>query len=134
MSMSVPNELCMLAGAALVGLLTLVWATFAGASQRPLSWLAGPRDDAQPPLTGMAGRLTRAYANFMETFPLFATFLLVAWLAGDLGPLTHWGAALYVAARALYVPLYAWGVKGLRTVVWVAALVGLLMVLAALVL
>jgi len=38
------------------------------------------------------------------------------------------GAQVYLYARLLYVPLYAFGIVGLRTVVWVASFVGLFLV------
>jgi uncharacterized MAPEG superfamily protein len=85
-----------------------------------------------PPLTGVAGRLERAFRNYMETFPLFAAALLAAVVAQKTGPLTLWGAGLYVAARALYVPIYAAGIRLVRTLVWFVGVVGLVMVLVAL--
>ena len=39
------------------------------------------------------------------------------------------GAQLYFWARVVYVPAYAVGIPFLRTVVWGAALVGIVMVL-----
>ena len=41
-------------------------------------------------------------------------------------------AGLYVAARALYAPLYASGIPTIRTLVWLVSIVGLVMVLVAL--
>ena len=84
-------------------------------------------------LTGVAGRLERAFANFRETFPFFAALVVVDYLGGRLGDLTAYGAALYVASRALYIPLYAFGVPYLRSLVWVASMVGILALLSALV-
>ncbi|MFN3522401.1 MAG: MAPEG family protein [Phenylobacterium sp.] len=124
-------ELQLLAAAVVIGLVQLLWATVAGTRQRgDLSWGMGPRDEARP-LSGVPARLERAFANFMETFPLFAAAVIVAYLAAKLGTLTLWGAGLYVAARALYVPLYAAGVPALRSLVWGVSLVGVLMVIAA---
>jgi uncharacterized MAPEG superfamily protein len=68
----------------------------------------------------------------MVTFPLFAAAVVAADLMGRLGALTMWGSALYVAARALYVPLYAFGVPVARTLVWIVGSLGLLLVIAAL--
>jgi uncharacterized MAPEG superfamily protein len=39
---------------------------------------------------------------------------------------------MYVAGRAIYAPLYAAGVPMLRSVVWFASLIGLVMILVAL--
>ena len=84
------------------------------------------------PLDGVAGRLDRAFRNFMETFPFYAAAVLVAALAAKFSPLTLWGSVLYVAGRALYVPIYAAGTPWLRTVVWFVSVVGIAMILSAL--
>ena len=68
-----------------------------------------------PPLAGTAGRLDRAMRNFLETFPLFAAAVLIAALAGRHNWMTEWGAVLYFAARVAYVPLYAYGVRIVRS-------------------
>ncbi|WP_168073302.1 MAPEG family protein [Caulobacter sp. SSI4214] len=125
-------ELQMVAAAVLIGLVHLVWAAAAAQPQRGLKWNAGPRDEPIV-LTGVAGRLERAFTNFRETFPFFAALVVVDYLGGRLGDLTAYGAALYVAARALYIPLYALGVPYLRSLVWVASMVGILALLSALV-
>jgi uncharacterized MAPEG superfamily protein len=125
-------ELQMLAAAVVLGLVHLFWAAAAAQSQRGLKWNVGPRDTPVE-LTGMAGRLERAFTNFRETFPFFAAAVLVAYLGGRLGTLTTYGAALYVGARAVYVFLYAFGVPVVRSLVWLASMVGLGLILAALV-
>jgi uncharacterized MAPEG superfamily protein len=126
-------ELKLLGAAIVVGLVQLLWAAAAArAHQGDLKWAAGPRDTPMP-LGGVAARLDRAFWNFAETFPFFAAAVLACAVAGKLGtPLTIWGCGLYVGARALYAPLYASGVPTIRTLVWLAAMAGLIMVLAAL--
>ena len=95
-------------------------------------WNAGPRDEVMPPVTPLTGRLERAQANLYETLPLFIGAVLIAHVAGEDGFLTYWGASLYFWARVVYVPLYAFGVTGLRSLAFLASLVGLLMIVAAL--
>ena len=95
-------------------------------------WNAGPRDEATPPPGRLAGRLMRAQANLFETLPLFAAAVIVAEVAGKTGTLTLWGAGLYFAARLVYLPLYALGVAYVRSLVWLVATAGLVMVIAAL--
>ena len=95
-----------------------------------MAWLLGPRDEPKP-VGVVAARLTRALANFLETFPLFAAALLACDFAGKFGPLTHWGAMLYVVGRLLYVPIYAAGMSVVRTLVWTASMVGIVMVIVA---
>jgi len=131
MGSSVPVELKLLVAAAIIGLVQIVWAAAAGAGgERDLAWLAGPRDEAKP-VSVVAARLDRALKNFLESFPLFAAALLACLAASKLGPLTLYGAGLYVIGRALYVPLYASGVAFLRTLVWTVSIVGIVMVIVA---
>jgi uncharacterized MAPEG superfamily protein len=125
-------ELKLLLAAVGIGLIQLTIAAVAARRQQNLAWAAGPRDDAMPPLTGVAGRLDRAFRNFMETFPFFAAAVLVAYLSGHSGSaLSVWGATLYVVARATYVPLYAAGIPRIRTLAWAVAVLGILLVIAA---
>jgi uncharacterized MAPEG superfamily protein len=130
MNGATPAELKLLGVAVIVGLVQLSWATAVARREQDPKWVLGPQDD-KPPLGRMAARVDRAFKNFMETFPLFAAAVVAADLAGMLGGLTRWGSGLYVAARALYVPLYAFGVPVARTVVWIIGSLGLLLVVAA---
>jgi uncharacterized MAPEG superfamily protein len=41
------------------------------------------------------------------------------------------GAQLYFWLRVVYVPVYALGIPGLRTLVWLGSFVGIVMVLTA---
>ena len=95
-------------------------------------WNAGPRDEAGPPPGAITGRLERAQSNLYETLPLFIGAVLIAHVAGEDGFLTYWGATLYFWARVVYVPLYAFGVTGLRSLAFLISLIGLLMVVASL--
>jgi uncharacterized MAPEG superfamily protein len=73
--------------------------------QYGLKWNTGPRDDEMPPLSPLAQRLKRAQDNLFETLPLFVG-----------------------AVRVAYVPLYAFGVRQIRSLVWLVSIVGLGMV------
>ncbi|MEN5364083.1 MAPEG family protein [Brevundimonas intermedia] len=95
-------------------------------------WNAGPRDETPAAKKPLTGRLERAQANLFETLPLFIGAVLIAHVIGAAGPLTLWGTALYFWARVVYVPLYAFGVPYVRSLVWVVSLAGLVMVLASL--
>ncbi|WP_425998733.1 MAPEG family protein [Caulobacter sp. DWR1-3-2b1] len=130
--MRVAIELQLLAVAVLIGLVHLLWASAAAQPQRGLKWNVGPRDEPVV-LTGMAGRLERAFANFRETFPLFAAAVIVVYLSGRIGFVSAHGALIYVVARAIYMPLYAFGVPVVRSIVWLISFIGIGMVLAAMV-
>lgn len=95
-------------------------------------WNAGPRDETPAAKKPLTGRLERAQANLFETLPLFIGAVLIAHVAGRNGVLTEWGAALYFWGRVVYVPLYAFGVPYVRSLVWTVSFVGLVLILAAL--
>lgn len=96
--------------------------------QYGLKWNTGARDEEMPPLSPIANRLQRAQNNLFETLPLFIAAVLIAEVAHKTSGLTHNGALIYFAGRVLYVPLYAFGVKQIRSLVWVGSTVGLLMI------
>lgn len=91
----------------------------------------GPRDTPGPPVGPVTGRLIRAQHNLFETLPLFIGAVLIAHVTDQESTLTTWGAALYLGGRVLYVPLYAFGIPGVRTAAFSVALTGLVMVLGA---
>ncbi|HBI18242.1 MULTISPECIES: MAPEG family protein [unclassified Brevundimonas] len=95
-------------------------------------WNAGARDTTPAATRPLTGRLERAQANLFETLPLFIGAVLIAHVIGAESPLTLWGTALYFWARVVYVPLYAFGVPYVRSLVWLVSLAGLVMVLASL--
>ena len=101
-------------------------------AQYGAKWNAGARDGDMPPVSPVTGRLERAQANLYETLPLFIGAVLIAHVAGEDGFLTYWGATLYFWARVAFVPLYAFGVTGLRSLAFLVSLAGLLMIVAAL--
>src|SRR5258708_21337500 len=123
------TELWLLVAAVLLGFVQIVLQAQSMNMQRGYRWNAGPRDDVLPPLTGAAGRLNRALRNFLETFPLFASAVLIASTANIHNGLTLWGAWLYVLARVVYVPLYAFGVRYVRSLVSNVAVLGIFLIL-----
>lgn len=125
-------EFTMLALAIVLGFVHLFLATHFVTSERGFAWNTGARD-VSAPLTGrLAGRLDRAFSNFKETFIFFAAVVLMAAVLGRHNNLTVLGSQLYLAARILYLPLYAMGVPLLRTLVWIASVVGIGMILSVL--
>ncbi|WP_347557116.1 MAPEG family protein [Robbsia sp. KACC 23696] len=92
---------------------------------------ASPRDEPGPPVGPVTGRLQRAQKNLMETLPVFIAAVLIVHLAGKAGTLSHIGAALYLIARIVYVPLYAGGVPYVRSYCWLASIAGIVLLLVA---
>lgn len=130
--MELTSEFTFLALTLILALVQIGAAGMARTAELGTKWNAGPRDEATPPPGRLAGRLMRAQANLFETLPLFAAAVIMAEVADKTGVLTMWGAGLYFAARVVYLPLYALGVPYVRSLVWLVAAGGLVMVIAAL--
>lgn len=96
-------------------------------------WNAGPRDENRKPKSALAGRAQRASANFRETYPAFVVLVLGLAIGGDIWHLGFAGTLLWFAARIVYIPLYLGGVPYIRSLVWVAGMVGLAMMALAIV-
>jgi uncharacterized MAPEG superfamily protein len=92
-------------------------------------WNLGARDAEMPPLNPIAGRLERARNNYLETFPAAIIALFGVVLAGRTSDMTLIGGWLWLGARVVYLPLYWSGVKGWRTLAFLASMIGLVMVL-----
>jgi uncharacterized MAPEG superfamily protein len=127
------TELWVLVGGILLGFVHIVLQAQSMNLQRGYRWNAGPRDEILAPLSGVAGRLNRALRNYLETFPLFAAAVLVAGAANIHNGLTFWGAWLYVLGRIVYLPLYAFGVRYVRSLAWNVAVLGIFLILIAIV-
>ncbi len=123
------TELICLAWAVVLGLVHIFAAGQAKTRQYGRAWNIGARDEELPPPMAITGRMMRAQANYFETFPLFAAAVLIAVVAGRTNGSTALGAQLYLFARIVYLPLYAWGVSVVRTIAFLVATVGLVMVL-----
>jgi uncharacterized MAPEG superfamily protein len=87
----------------------------------------GPRDDP-PPQTRVGGRAERALANMQEALPVFLALALLNLFLGT-GALATTGSSVFLIARVLYLPAYLAGVTGVRTLIWAASVVGLVMML-----
>jgi uncharacterized MAPEG superfamily protein len=124
-------ELQTLFCAILLGLIQLLLAAMASVAGRGLGWGVGARDEGWPPIGKYGARLDRAYKNFLETFPFFIGAVLLAHALDKSTQSSVLGAQIYLWARVLYVPAYVLGIPFLRTIIWVASLVGILMVLRA---
>jgi uncharacterized MAPEG superfamily protein len=125
-------EMSMLVWSVVLGLVQIAVSAAGSVAQRGLGWAAGSRDGVAKPLTGVAARLSRASSNFLETFPFFLAAVFAAYALQRHDSLTMIGAQLYFWARLAYLPVYAAGIPYLRTLVWAASLVGIVLMLVAL--
>lgn len=118
-------------GVMVLGLIHVAAASFSYKVQVGNAYTVGPRDDDLPP-RGLAGRLSRAQRNFLETFAVFVAAVILLEFRGLAGNwLSELGAATYLVGRILYLPLYASGLAWWRSFAWKAATLGLVMVMAA---
>ncbi len=91
--------------------------------------LGKPLDQQVSPRTG---RLFRALNNHFEGLILFTLAVVVVTLSDQSTPVTAACAWIYLAARILYVPAYAFGLSPWRSVIWVIGFgATVLMLLAA---
>jgi uncharacterized MAPEG superfamily protein len=125
------TEMQILFCAIVLGIIQLLVAVLAALAVRGLPWAAGPRDEPGAPLGKFGGRLDRVYRNFMETFAFFAAAVLLAHALDKSTANSVLGAQIYIWARILYIPAYVFGIPFLRTLIWTASLVGIIMVMSA---
>jgi uncharacterized MAPEG superfamily protein len=128
-SISTSVELQMLFCALALGVIQLLLAAIFSVAGRGLPWGIGARDEGWPPIGKYGARLDRAYKNFLETFPIFLGAVLLAHVLGKSTENSVIGAQIYLLARILYVPAYVSGIPLLRTILWAASIVGIMMVL-----
>ena len=94
--------------------------------------LAGNREGLAP-CTGWAGRAQRAHHNMLESLVLFAALVLIAVITNKTNSATLLGAQIFVWARLVYALVYMAGIPWLRTLVWLASVVGLILIFLQLV-
>jgi uncharacterized MAPEG superfamily protein len=123
-------ELKILALSIVLGLVQILLCAHSASLQVGYRYTATARE-ARPQLTGVAGRLERALRNFLETFPLFATAVLLVQITGRNGRMSALGAEMYLAARVVYVPLYVAAFPLVRSLAWNVATVGIILLLLA---
>lgn len=129
--MAMTTELVLLGWTLVLALVQIGLAGALRTSETGIGFNVSARDSEAPPPRPVTARLQRAQANLFETLPLFAAAVLIAHVAQRNGDATLLGAQLYLGARVLYVPLYAFGVPLLRTVVWAVSISGLIMIIKA---
>jgi len=119
------TEITVLAWGCVLAFVHIFAAAQAKTQQYGVKWNMGARDEALPPPDPVAGRLVRAQANFFETFPIAAASVLMLAVSGLGSATTATGAWLWLGCRIIYLPLYAAGVPMLRTIIFLASIVGI---------
>jgi len=90
--------------------------------------------DPSRQMSAHTARLGRALSNHCEGLILFAIAVVVVSLSGTSGTLTAACAWVYLAARVLYIPAYAFAWSPGRSLIWAVGLLAtVIMLLAALI-
>ena len=117
----------------------LTWVTIIAASTiRSKGWtlqgLTYSLSNREEPLdtNPLAHRADRTASNTWENFVLFLGLASVAMASAATSPMILQGAELFLLARLVFVPVYYVGIKYVRTLVWLAGVVGLIMMLMGL--
>lgn len=124
------TELTVLALAGLLQVFQILLMAVPANRQLGTAYTAGPRDEKREP-TGMAGRLYRAANNHFEGLILFAVAVTVVSLSGQGSAVTATCAWIYLIARVLYIPAYAFGISYLRSIIWAVGFLATAAMLAA---
>ncbi len=122
-------EIRLLVLSACIGLVHILAAAAACTKVRGLAWNLSSREGSGKPLEGAPGRLSRAQANFFETFPLFMAAVVALRFADVSNSMTVVAAWMYFISRLVYLPVYAMGITVIRTLVWSVGLIGVVILL-----
>jgi uncharacterized MAPEG superfamily protein len=129
------SELTALALAGLLQAVQYVVFAFPANVELGTGYTSSARD--RPPsreLSVRTARLQRALNNHFEGLILFTLAVVVVTLGNQSSPLTAACGWVYLIARVLYVPAYAFGLRPWRSAIWgVGFLATLTMIVAALV-
>ncbi|MET0249576.1 MAG: MAPEG family protein [Sphingobium sp.] len=120
-----PVELTILAWSCVLLLVHIFAAAHVRTKQYGTKWNMGARDETLPPIDPLGGRLIRAQANFQETYPIAIIVLLGVVISGRANEWSAIGGWLWLGTRAVYLPLYGAGVPVVRTLVYLASMIGL---------
>jgi len=124
------TELTVLAWGCVLALVHVFAAVRVKTRQYGVAWNMGARDEVLPPPQPIVGRLARAQANFFETFPIVIAAILIVSVAGLTNRWTEIGAIVWLAARILYLPVYAAGIPRIRTLIFLVSVIGIAMILS----
>jgi len=125
-------ELNLLVWAVALTVVQMLVAVTGAFNQVGLMKLVGNRE-GMPEITGWAGRAERAHLNMLQNLVLFAALVLAAIAVGKTNDMTLLGAQIFLWSRVAYAIIYVAGLAWLRTLSWVASVVGLVVIFAQLV-
>ena len=127
-----PIEITVLAWSVVLLFVQIALQSGAATLELGIGYNVGTRDGAPQPKSLIAGRLSRALSNLLQTYPAFIALLLGLVVTGKTGGAGLSAAWLWLGARVAYLVIYALGIPVLRSLVWVVSIVGLVRMLSVL--
>lgn len=113
------DELSLLALYGLLVALTVLLQTTGAMGQLGMGYLMSSRDEGRQ-AAGMTARLERALNNSVIAMTLFAPAILILAVRDAFSDASLMAAQLVLIARVVYLPAYAFGITGIRTLAWLA--------------
>lgn len=124
-----PLDLWAVFATLILGMVHIGLSSILSLAQLGPSYILSPRDEQRDP-TGIAGRIARAYRNFLENFAQFLAAIFIVHMSATNGDYSVVGAWMFFAGRLMYIPAYAIGPSGLRPACWMFSHFGTLIILA----
>nr|WP_253913403.1 MAPEG family protein [Pseudoruegeria sp. HB172150] len=118
------DELSILLLYGLLMAVVLVLKTTGMLTQFDMGYLLSSRDENRS-LEGMLGRMDRAINNSVIAMALVTPPILVIAIRDQSSAHSILAAQIFLAARTIYFPAYMFRITGLRTLVWLIALIAI---------
>ena len=118
------TELEMLLWSALLYIAQILIPAAAADLRNGVRWGLGNRDEI-PPSSGWEARAERAYRNMAESLLPFACVVIALEAGGLNGAMSALGATVFLFSRLTYAVLYLAGVTVLRSIAYMAGLIGI---------
>ncbi|WP_282129748.1 MAPEG family protein [Roseobacter litoralis] len=115
------TELTILALYGLLVILTLILQATGAMTQLGMGYLLGSRDEGRT-VSGIAGRLERALHNSIHAMVLFAPAVLLIVITDSATNQSLLACQAFLLARLVYLPAYAFGLTGIRSLAWTVGL------------
>lgn len=111
------SELSILALYGLLVAITLLLQATGSMSQLGMGYLLSSRDEGRT-ASGIAARLDRALTNSVTAMALFAPAVLIIVLREQSSQSSLLAAQVFLLARVVYLPAYAFKILGIRSLAW----------------
>ena len=115
------TEITILVLYAFLVIITLLMQATGAMTQLGMGYLLSSRDEHRT-VSGIAARLDRALNNSITAMVLFAPAVLLIVVTDSSSSKTVLAAQIFLIARLVYVPAYAFKLTGIRSLSWMVGL------------